>query len=154
MTLHLRSPALSQGAHIARKYTCDGANVSPPFTWFGAPDGTRSFILVCTDPDAPRPPFHHWAAYDIPGDWTELPEGYGAESLRDGIRQAINDFGRPGYAGPCPPRGPRPHHYVFRLSALREPTLPLAPTATCAEAYEVARAYILAEAQWVGTYAR
>ena len=75
------STAFRQGSDIPKKYTCDGDNVSPPLAWSGAPESTRSFLLVCDDPDAPAEIFHHWAAFDIPPDWRGLKEGHGAESL-------------------------------------------------------------------------
>jgi hypothetical protein len=154
MPLTLASPAFRQGGDIPRKYTCDGENVSPPFAWSGVPEGTRSFLLVCDDPDAPSGVFRHWAAYDIPADWRGLKEGHGPESLADGFRQAINDFGKPGYAGPCPPRRDKPHHYHFRLSALSEETLPVAPSATCDEVAAVAEPYVLEYVELVGLYRR
>lgn len=154
MTLKLFSPAFEQGGTIPKKYTCEGDNVSPPFYWTGVPDGTNSFLLVCDDPDAPREIFHHWAAYDIPPDWTELAEGYHQTSLADGFHQAVNDFGKPGYGGPCPPRGDRPHHYHFRLSALSEASLPVGSTADCVEVMTVARPYIIAFTELVGMFGR
>ncbi len=66
MPLRLTSVAFRQGGDIPKKYTCDGDDVSPPFAWSGAPEGTRSFLLICDDPDAPAETFHHWAAFDIP----------------------------------------------------------------------------------------
>ena len=66
MPLRLTSTAFRQGGDIPKKYTCDGDNVSPPFAWSGVPEGTRSLLLVCDDPDAPSEIFHHWAAFDIP----------------------------------------------------------------------------------------
>jgi phosphatidylethanolamine-binding protein (PEBP) family uncharacterized protein len=66
MPLSLKSTAFRQGGDIPEKYACDRNNVSPPFAWSGAPEGTRSFLLICDDPDAPSAIFHHWADYDIP----------------------------------------------------------------------------------------
>ena len=154
MALELTSPAFAQGGEIPKRYTCDGDNVSPPLRWRGTPDDTRSFVLLCNDPDAPGGIFRHWAAYDIPGDWVELAEGYGAETLGDGFKQAINDFGKPGYAGPCPPRGHGPHHYHFRLMALSEPSLPVAADASCEEVEALAERHVFAEAELVGIYQR
>ena len=102
MPLRLTSSALRQGGDIPGKHTCDGDNISPPFTWSGVPERTRSFLLVPDDPDAPLELFHHWAAFDIPADWRGLSEGHGAESLTNGFRQAVNDFGKPGYAESAP----------------------------------------------------
>lgn len=154
MTLTLRSSAFEQGATIPRKYTCEGDDVSPPLAWSGVPEGTRSFVLVCDDPDAPGGVFRHWAAYDIPTDWRALDEGYGPESLEPGFRQALNDFHKPGYGGPCPPPGHGPHHYHFRLIALSEPTLSAGPTAPCEEIIALAQRYTLEFVELVGIYER
>lgn len=154
MSLELTSPAFGQGEHIPNPYTCEGDDTSPPLQWTGTPEGTRGFLLVCDDPDAPSGVFHHWAAYDIPPDWTELAAGYGCESLADGFREAVNDFGKPGYRGPCPPKEHGVHHYHFRLSALSEATLPVAPGATCVEVIQMARPYVIAFIELVGLYER
>ena len=91
MTFILSSAAFAQGARIPTVYTCDGDDTSPPLQWQSAPDGTRSFLIACDDPDAPGGIFRHWAAYDIPADWSWLPAGLDGETLTHGIRQAIND---------------------------------------------------------------
>ncbi len=118
MSLTLTSAAFQEGGTIPREFTCEGEDLSPPFSWSGAPAGTKSFVLVCDDPDAPGGTFHHWAAFNIPADWTGLRQGYGANGRHADIQQAINDFRARGYRGPCPPRGHKPHAYHFRLSAL------------------------------------
>jgi len=120
----------------------------------GAPEGTRSFLLICDDPDAPAETFHHWAAFDIPPDWRGLREGHGAESLTNGFRQAINDSGKPGYSGPCPPLGDKPHRYHLQLNALSEASLPVAPSATCLEVITLATPYVLEFVELVGLYQR
>ncbi len=155
MPLSLTSATFQQGGNVPKKYTCDGDNVSPPFAWSDAPSGTRSFLLVCNDPDAPAELiFHHWAAFDIPPHWQGLKEGHAAKSSANGFRQAINDFGKPGYAGPCLPRGDKPHRYHFRLSALSEPSLPVASSATCLEVITLAAPYVLEFVERVGLYQR
>ena len=88
------------------------------------PEGTKSFALICHDPDAPlvKPGaygFVHWVLYGIPGDARELAEGFAG-----GI-SGSNDFGNVGYGGPMPPGGHGTHHYFFWLLALdAEPELP------------------------------
>ena len=154
MALSLTSPAFDQGATIPKEYSCEGRDRSPPLTWSGAPEGTRSFALVCDDPDAPGGTFHHWAVWDIPAAWSQLDEGHGPESLSDGLKQAENDFGKPGYGGPCPPEGHGTHHYHFRLMALSEESLPVAPGASCVEVQEAARPYVLETRELIGVYER
>jgi Raf kinase inhibitor-like YbhB/YbcL family protein len=154
MPLNMTSGAFRQGGNIPKKYTCDGDNVSPPLAWSGVPEGTRSFLLVCDDPDAPSGLFRHWAAFDIPGEWRGLEEGHGAETLANDFRQAINDFGKPGYGGPCPPRRDKPHRYHFRLSALSEPSVSAASSATCEEVVALAQPYVLEFVELIGLYRR
>lgn len=154
MTLKIESPIFAQGAAIPAQYTCDGEDRSPAFSWSGAPAGTKSFVLVCVDPDAPSGLFHHWAAFDIPASYRGLEAGYGKKSLDPAVRQAVNDFGRPGYGGPCPPRSHGPHHYHFRLSALDIISLDALPTVKCAEIIALAGRHEIAAAELVGLYNR
>lgn len=120
----LSSPAFDRGGLIPRRYSGEADDVSPPLSWKNVPDGTRSFAVICHDPDAPlvKPGtygFVHWVLYGIPGDLSELPEACG-----DYV-QGVNDFGNPGYGGPMPPEGHGTHHYFFWLLALDdEPDLP------------------------------
>jgi len=118
MNLVLRSTAFEPKAKIPDVFTCDSSNVSPPLVWENVPEGTKSFALICDDPDAPVGTWVHWVIYNIPGTAKGLSEKVPAvEKLKDGTLQGKNDFGRLGYGGPCPPRG-KPHRYFFRLYAL------------------------------------
>jgi len=101
--MELQSSGFRNGTTIPRRFTCDGEDVSPPFEWSGTPAATRSFVLLCDDPDAPAGTWHHWAAYDIPADQTGLTEGAARGAAGKSFKQAINDFRKPGYGGPCPP---------------------------------------------------
>src|SRR2546430_7963639 len=118
MTIKLTSLAWSEGEPIPTKHTCDGEDASPALKWNGAPEGTKSFALICDDPDAPVGTWVHWVLYGLPPTETELPEKIPTtEMLANGAKQGINDFKRIGYGGPCPPAvGPRP--YFFQLSPL------------------------------------
>jgi phosphatidylethanolamine-binding protein (PEBP) family uncharacterized protein len=89
-----------------------------------------------------------------PAHWRGLEEGNAAETLANNFRQAINDFGKPGYAGPCPPRRDKPHRYHFQLSALSEPSLPAASSATCEEVVALAQPYVLEFVELIGLYRR
>jgi hypothetical protein len=150
--MRLRSSAFPDGAGIPRRFTCDGENVSPPLAWSDVPEGTRSFVLLCDDPDAPAGTWHHWAVCDIPASVAELAEGAGARL--DQWTQAVNDFGRPGYGGPCPPRGHGLHHYHFRLLALSVDRLAVGANPSCRDVEREARGHVIAEATLVGVYQR
>jgi Raf kinase inhibitor-like YbhB/YbcL family protein len=105
----LASPAFGNGDLVPARYTCDGANISPPLRWETPPRGTKSFSLSITDTDSEA--VVHWTASGI------APS---VRSLRAGVhlrRQGVNAFGKRGYSGPCPPRGAT-HHYVIGLWAL------------------------------------
>jgi Raf kinase inhibitor-like YbhB/YbcL family protein len=108
----LKSKAFEDGGKIPSEYTCDGEDVSPQLSWEDPPEGTQSFALSVTDPDAPEGEFIHWLIYDIPKDIRSLERG----KLPSEAKQVTNDFGRKEYGGPCPPSGTR--RYVFVLCAL------------------------------------
>ena len=152
--MRLSSSAFADGAAIPRRFTCDGEDLSPAFAWSDAPAGTRSLVLLCDDPDAPGGTWHHWAAYDIPANQTGLAEGAAQDDDRKRFKQAINDFQKPGYGGPCPPRGHGFHHYQFRLLALAVDRRPLGSQPSCREVEREARRHVLAEAVLVGVYQR
>jgi Raf kinase inhibitor-like YbhB/YbcL family protein len=164
--MHLSSAAFDNGAAIPAKYTGAGQDVSPPLSWSGVPGGTKSFALICDDPDAPsrakpRPegPWVHWVIYNIPAGTSELPEGVSreAEPIRPvGARQGKNDFGSDhvGYRGPMPPKGSGVHRYFFKLYALDQ-ELDLAPQETTKTSLLAAmRGHILAEGALRGTFER
>jgi Raf kinase inhibitor-like YbhB/YbcL family protein len=141
MPLMLVSPAIPPGSEIAAQYTCDGADISPPLTWSGLPDGTKSLIL-------------HWAVFDISAASSGLEAGYSATRPATGFREARNDFGKMGYDGPCPPRGHGAHHYHFRLFAISRPTLDLRAPATALDVLKAAEPYAIQQAELIGTYHR
>lgn len=149
--MKLRSSAFADGAAIPRRFTCDADNVSPALEWSAAPDGTRSFVLLCDDPDAPAGTWHHWAAYDIPPTVTKLAENAAHDAK---LKQAVNDFRKVGYGGPCPPHGHGPHHYHFRLLALSADHLRVSANPSCRDIEREARKSMLAEARLVGWYER
>ncbi|MGZ3321813.1 MAG: YbhB/YbcL family Raf kinase inhibitor-like protein [Xanthobacteraceae bacterium] len=150
--MRLRSSAFPDGTTIPRRFTCDGTDLSPPLDWSDAPETTRSFVLLCDDPDAPAGTWRHWAAYDIPADRAALVEG--AAQQGKGFKQAINDFQQPGYGGPCPPRGDGIHRYRFRLLALAVDRLPARREPSCQAVEREANKHLLAEATLIGTYQR
>jgi Raf kinase inhibitor-like YbhB/YbcL family protein len=153
MPLTLASSAFSNGGAIARRYTCDGEDISPNLSWSGAPAETASLALIADDPDAPGRTWTHWVVWNIPARATLLAEDVPKIELADnGIRQGINDFRRIGYGGPCPPPG-KPHRYFFKLYAL-DARLELKPGATKAALESAIKSHILAETEYMGTYGR
>jgi Raf kinase inhibitor-like YbhB/YbcL family protein len=144
-------------AQVFNSFGCRGGNVSPQLAWSNAPTGTKSFALLVHDPDAPTGSgWWHWVVYNIPADATSIAADAGnpAKGLMPaGAVQGRTDFGTPGYGGPCPPPG-KPHHYYFRLYALKVPKLDLPADATAAMVGFNVRASSLAEAQILGLYGR
>ena len=151
--MKLTSEAFSEGQTIPAKYTCDGADSSPPLQWSGAPPGTKSFAIICDDPDAPMGRWVHWVLYGLPASTLALPEKLPtSDTLPDGAKQGVTDFKRTGYGGPCPPPG-KPHRYVFKLYALdTEPALK--SRATRPDLLKAMHGHVLAEATLVGLYQR
>ncbi len=137
---------------IPQRFTCDGAGVSPALTWSSPPTGTKSLAIVMHDPDAPIN-FTHWIVFDIPPGTSALAEGASTEgAMPEGSSEGINDFGRPGYGGPCPPSG-RPHHYRFHVFAL-DARFGLPPGANRKQLESAMNGHILAEGEIVGVYRR
>ena len=153
MSLEITSTAFAAGSEIPARYTCEGEDLSPPLAWTGAPEGTRSFALICDDPDAPVGVWVHWVLYDLPSDAAALSEGTLARNKPpEGGTQGVNDFRNVGYGGPCPPPG-KPHRYFFKLYALGT-QVDLAPRATKRELERAMEGHVLAEAELMGMYAR
>jgi Raf kinase inhibitor-like YbhB/YbcL family protein len=153
MPLKVSSPAFAEGSTIPKKYTGDGENLSPPLSWSGAPPDTRSFAMICEDPDAPSGTFRHWAVGNIPADENGLSEGVGREQASGG-EFARNDFGHAAYDGPAPPRGHGLHHYHFVLAALDTNKLEIPPDVGADEFWRAVEPHILARAETIGTYQR
>ncbi len=154
----LETTAFKPGGDIPAKFTCEGEDVSPALTWANPPAGTKSFVLIVEDPDAPGGTFTHWVVIGIGADARELREGINKTGNilqeRGAGMQNINDFGRVGYNGPCPPPG-KPHRYFFHLYALDSPLSYRADHAgTKKEAEEAMKGHILATAEVMGKYAR
>jgi Raf kinase inhibitor-like YbhB/YbcL family protein len=146
--LALTTPAFADGATVPTRFTCAGANVSPPLAWSSVPPGAKELALVMEDPDAPRGTFVHWVVWGI---------APGAGQLAEGTVPAAAHLGRNGagsvaYTGPCPPAGPA-HHYGFTLFALSAPiSLPAGATADQLRAALAGK--VLSQAKLTGLYAR
>ncbi len=152
-SMQVTSPAFRHGGEIPVRHTGEGEDVSPELSWSGIPEGTRSFAVICHDPDAPLVTdrgtygFVHWVLYNIPASVNSLAEG-----VRD-YTAGMNDFGRPGYGGPMPPNDHGAHHYYFWVLALSE-NLELDSGLTMWEMLERIEPQIIGMNRLVGTYER
>ena len=149
--MQLTSAAFEEGAAIPSRFTCEGDNISPEFSWRDVPAETKSFVLILHDPDSPRPGgFTHWVVYNITADTGHIGEKVPDEEQVAGLgTQGKNDGGEIGYTGPCPPSGT--HRYFTRLFALdRDLSLPLGATHT--QVSSAMEGHILAQAELMGTY--
>ncbi len=153
MSLQLQSPAFRDGQKMSERFSCDGADVSPPLAWADVPAGTHSLALFCDDPDAPDGTFHHWAIFDIPMTTRELSEGVANTGSIGMMRQGVNDFGKVGYGGACPPKGHGTHHYHFKLMALDVGHLDVRGN-RCEDIERAARSHAIAETELVCIYSR
>jgi len=116
MAFRLMSSAFAEGGWIPVLHSCQGADLSPALEWSGEPSDTRSFTLIVDDPDAPAGNWCHWLLYDVASQVHNLAQGYKPGKI--GLSGA-NDFGKPGYGGPCPPEGDHPHRYLFTVFAVK-----------------------------------
>ena len=145
--LRIKSPAFEGHKRIPDKHTSNGEDVAPPLEWSGAPEGTQAFAIVVHDPDAPLVDgFTHWVAYGIPASTSSMA---GAPA---GAAEGVNDFGRRGYGGPCPPRGPAHHYHVVVLAL--DTRLGLAAGATRHELESRISGHVLGTGELVATYQR
>ena len=157
----LESPDLKPNGTIAEEqvfngFGCAGKNVSPALKWSGAPKGTKSFALLVHDPDAPTggAGWWHWVVINIPAETTELKKAAGNANLPAGAAQVNTDFGGPGWGGPCPPAGDKPHRYNFSLYALKVAKLDVPANATASLAGFMVNADSIGKATLTGRYGR
>ena len=143
--LTVTSPDLTGGA-FPREFTCDGANRRPRLQCSTPPSGTQEMAVELLDPDAPGGTFIHWLVYGISPGITSLA------AAPAGAAEGVNDFGRRGYGGPCPPRGAA-HHCHFVVLAL-DTRLGLAAGARRSELDSRINGHVLARGELVATYQR
>ena len=162
-TMTLTSPDIVPGAKMADEqvfsgFGCTGGNISPALSWSGAPKDTKSFALSVYDPDAPTGSgFWHWVVFNISPDTTSLAKGAGdpkSDAAPKGAIQGRTDFGVPGYGGPCPPKGDKPHHYIFTIYAVDVDKLDADPNTTAAVVGFNLHFHTLAKASLTALYGR
>jgi Raf kinase inhibitor-like YbhB/YbcL family protein len=151
----LTSPAFTNGDEIPARFTCDGANASPPLSWSDPPPGTQSLALIVVDVDAPDPrapvkPWVHWIVYAMDPGLRSLEDG-ASRKLPAGARHGRNDWRTADYGGPCPSVGR--HRYVHRLIALDLPPSNLGSPSQAALFSRIAP-NVIGRAELEGTYER
>ncbi len=155
----LTSPDFPNNGPIPREMTCQGKNYSVVLNWKNAPRATRAYALIVDDPDATPVVGYawvHWIVYNIPASAVSLP-GRMAKSAKvklpsgETVTQGHTSWKKPGYGGPCPPKGTGVHHYIFKLYALSE-DLKLPEGLTKEKLQQAIKGKSLAETQLVGTY--
>jgi Raf kinase inhibitor-like YbhB/YbcL family protein len=163
-TFYVTSPAFSQARPIPTRHTADGEDLSPPLEWRNVPEGTQEFVLICEDPDAPRPdrprpdPWVHWVLYKIAGDLNGLPGAVEPKAVLTspaGAMHGVNSYSSDNqrYRGPGPPPGSGKHRYFFRLYAL-DTELAVQPGLTKAQVLEKTQGHVLGKCAVWGTYER
>lgn len=156
-TMTIQSSAFGDGGPIARKFSGEGDNASPPLSWSRPPPEAKEIVLIADDPDAPTDsPFVHWVIYNIPASTIGLsPRVETSPTPRDvkGAAQGKNDTGTVGYTGPMPPRGHGVHHYHFHIFAVDE-LMSLRPGLTKDQVLEAIEGHVVAQGRLTGTYER
>ncbi len=159
----LTSPQLRQGKSMDMEQVfsgmgCTGKNASPALQWEGAPANTKSFAVTVYDPDAPTGSgWWHWIVFNIPAKVHALPKNAGdpaSGAAPKGSIQSRTDFGKPGFGGPCPPPGDKPHRYIFTVYALDVESLPLDENASGAMVGFNLNQHALAKAKLTATFSR
>lgn len=151
--ISLQSAAFSPGGAIPKKHTGEGEDVSPELSWSKVPEGTKSFAVICHDPDAPLVSpngtygYVHWVLYNIPASVNRL------EEATKEFTAGKNDSGEMGYGGPMPPEGHGKHHYYFWVLALNDDTK-LEPGLTLWQLLERIEPKVVGMNRVIGTYQR
>ena len=139
-------------------FGCTGRNISPQLQWKNAPAGTKSFAVTVYDPDAPTGSgWWHWLIFNIPATVNQLSADAGnpAKNLAPkGSIQSVTDYGKPGFGGACPPKGDKPHRYVFTVYALKVEKLDLDSSASPAMVGYNCNQNALAKASIISYYGR
>ncbi|MEX0940812.1 MAG: YbhB/YbcL family Raf kinase inhibitor-like protein [Candidatus Babeliales bacterium] len=149
--MKLFSPAFENNQSIPKTFTCEGKNISPELKWEGVPSDAKSLALIVDDPDAPNKTWVHWVVYNLPAHITKLDEGMAIAQL--GGKEGNTDFGKPGFGGPCPPKGHGKHRYFFKLYAL-DTILDLPKNISKQDLEKSMEGHILAKSELVGLYER
>ena len=144
--MKISSSAFSGDGNIPSKFTCDGADTSPPLQIEGAPEAAKTLVLIVDDPDAPSGLFTHWLVWNVDPKTISVGEGNAPSGV-----QGRNDFGKTGYGGPCPPSGT--HRYYFKAYAL-DSQLSLAAGANRKQLEAAMKGHVIGQGELMGRYGR
>ena len=151
MEIAVLSAAFAMGAVLPGRYAC--TNCSPPLSWGEVPTNTQSIAILCDDPDAPAGDWVHWILFNLAPETRSLPENVARNAPLPGDAvQGLNDYGRVGYDGPCPPPGQQ-HRYHFKVFAL-DARLALGAQARKKDLLAAMEGHVLAQGDLMATYAR
>ena len=159
----LTSPTIKSGATLTAEqvfegFGCTGKNQSPALKWTPGPKGTKSYAITVYDPDAPTGSgWWHWVVYNIPADVTELASGAGdatGKLLPPGALQGRTDFGTHAFGGACPPKGDKPHRYIFTVYSLKIEKIDVPAEASAALIGFMINANTLGKASFTAKYGR
>lgn len=154
----IRPHALMDQRFEFNSFGCSGQNKSPALQWSGAPKGTKSYALTVYDPDAPTGSgWWHWMVINLPADTQGLPAGAGelnSTTLPAGAVQNRIDYGFAAWGGTCPPKGDKPHHYIFTIYALKTDKLEVPADATAALTGFMIHANAIGKASFTARYGR
>ena len=121
----IKNNEILPNAQVYKGYGCNGENISPQLAWMNPPSNTKSYAIICHDPDAPRENgWYHWLVVNIPSSVTSIKQG---EKIKNAT-ETITDFKTVGYGGACPPVGHGIHHYNFTIYALNVEKLDIKDT--------------------------
>lgn len=157
LSLTVLSDSFLANAQIPLKHGYLNENISPQLSWSAGPTGTKSYAIICQDPDAPRKdPWVHWVVFNIPADIISLHEGVANQaSFNNGMQQGRNDYPdaakQIGWGGPNPPSGT--HHYHFTVYAIDSILTELVgQIPSKQELLHAIKQHILAQGELIGTY--
>lgn len=157
----VRSTSFNAGDFVPHHYVwsgggCKGNNVSPELEWSGEPEGTESYAITVFDPDAPTDHgWWHWSVINIPKHVHKLEEGASnKEKLPEGAVEITTDFGERHYGGPCPPKGDKPHRYIFTVYALKKKQIDISMKSSANDIKNRLEANALAKTSFTALYGR
>lgn len=159
----LTSPTIKAGAFLSdaqvfNGFGCTGKNQSPALQWTAGPVGTKSYAVTVYDPDAPTGSgWWHWIVYNIPATVTELPAKAGDPTgtlLPPGAVQGRSDYGTHAFGGACPPKGDKPHRYIFTVYSLKIEKIDVPYDSTAALIGFMIHANALGKASFTAMYGR